>query len=127
MLKPLFPLALIAALGGCVTTSRAQDDGSIAARLGQQVDLGGPKVTPIKVLEDSRCPQEVDCVWAGRVRLEVRIETGAGASVRELASDSPLPVADGTLELVRTDPPRSNQGTIAQQDYRFALRFRGGL
>lgn len=127
MIKPLLPLALVAALGGCVTVPKAGADGSIEARLGQKVDLGGPKVTPLKVLEDSRCPMEARCVWAGRVRLEVRIETGAGSNVQELASDKPLAVADGSLELLGVMPPKSTQRTIAPGDYRFALKFSGGL
>ncbi len=114
------------ALSGCVTP-RVNDDGSIEARLGQRVDLGGPRVTPLRVLEDSRCPMEARCVWAGRVRIEVRIELGSGTTVKELASDKPLPVADGSLELLGVMPPRSTQYEIAPKDYRFALKFSGGI
>lgn len=68
MIKHTFPLALTAALlAGCVTT-RSKQEGSTEARLGQTVNLGGPKVTPLAVLEDSRCPKEARCIWAGRVR-----------------------------------------------------------
>jgi SHS2 domain-containing protein len=70
---------------------------------------------------------EARCVWAGRVRAEVRIELGSGTSVRELASDKPLAVADGSLELLGVMPPRSIQHVIATKDYRFALKFSGGL
>ena len=78
MFKHMFPLALTAALlAGCVTTRTNQDDAT-EAKLGQTVNLGGPKVTPLAVLEDSRCPKEARCIWAGRVRLSVRVATGAG-------------------------------------------------
>jgi hypothetical protein len=122
------PIALAACLlGGCVTMPRANDDGSIDARLGQRVNLGGPRVTPLKVLEDSRCPMEARCIWAGRVRLEVRIDLGSGSQIRELASDKPIQVADGMLELRGVMPPRSTQHSIAPRDYRFTLKFSGGL
>ena len=127
MFRHLLPLALAFALGACVTVPKVNEDGSIEARLGQKVDVGGPRITPLKVLEDSRCPMEARCVWAGRVRLEVRVETGAGSSVQELASDKPLPVADGSLELLGVMPPKSTQRAIAPADYRFALRFSGGI
>lgn len=121
-------LALTAALlTGCVTVPPVGEDGSTEVRLGQRANLGGPKVTPLRVLEDSRCPMEARCVWAGRVRLEVRIELGSGTTVRELASDKPLPVADGQLELLGVMPPTSTQRAIAPQDYRFALKFSGGI
>jgi hypothetical protein len=121
-----FAIAAALALAGCVTP-RVNDDGSSEARLGQRVDLGGPRVTVLRVLEDSRCPMEARCVWAGQVRAEVRIELGSGTTVRELVSNTPLPVADGTLELVGVMPPTSTQRKIAPKDYRFALKFSGGL
>jgi hypothetical protein len=128
MNRQIVILALAAALtAGCVTMPRVNEDGSTEARLGQRVNLGGPKITPLKVLEDSRCPLEARCVWAGRVKLEVRVETGSGTSVQELASDKPLQVADGQLELLGTMPPTSTQRPIAPGDYRFALKSSGGL
>lgn len=114
------------ALTGCVTP-HINEDGSTGARLGQRVDLGGPKVTVLRVLEDSRCPMEARCVWAGRVRTEVRIELGTGTRTQELGTDQPLSVADGALELLGVMPPRSTQREIAPRDYRFALKFNGGL
>lgn len=127
MIKQTLSLALTAALlAGCVTVP-TNEDGSVTARLGQTVNLGGPRVTPLQVLEDSRCPMEARCVWAGRVRLSVRVTTGAGTSVRELASDQPIQVADGQLELVSVMPPRSTQHPIKPGDYRFSLRFSGGF
>jgi hypothetical protein len=121
-LTVLFSLAL----SGCVTPL-VNEDGSTEVRLGQRVNLGGPKVTVLKVLEDSRCPMEARCVWAGRVRAEVRIELGGSTTDRELVSNTPLPVADGALELIGVMPPTSTQRKIAPKDYRFALKFSGGL
>jgi hypothetical protein len=128
MINRMTMLALAAALlTGCVTVPPVTEDGSTEVRLGQRANLGGPRVTALRVLEDSRCPMEARCVWAGRVRLEVRIELGSGTTVREVASDQPLQIADGQLELVGTMPPKSTQRTIAPQDYRFSLKFSGGL
>ena len=127
MIKHTLALALTAVLlAGCVTT-RNNDDGSVDARLGQTVNVGGPRVTPLAVLEDSRCPMEARCIWAGRVRLSVRVTTGAGSTVRELATDKALQVADGQLVLQGVMPPRSTQRTIAPSDYRFTLKFDGGI
>ena len=127
MIKQTFPLALTAVLlAGCVTT-RTNNDGSVDAKLGQTVNVGGPKVTPLVILEDSRCPMEARCIWAGRVRLSERVTTGAGTMVRELASDRPLQVANGQLVLQSTMPPRSTQLTLVSSDYRFTLKFSGGI
>ena len=127
MMNRTLPLFAAAFLTGCVTAQHYNDDGSIDAKLGQTVNLGGPKVTPLKVFEDSRCPMEARCVWGGRVRLSVRITTGKGTYVQELATDKPLAVADGILELQGVMPPRSTQRTLVPGDYRFTLKFSGGL
>ena len=127
MIKAIIPLsATVLLLAGCVTT-RVNEDGSVDARLGQTVEVGGPRVTPLAVLEDSRCPMEARCVWVGRVRLSVRVTTGNGSAVREIASDKPLQVADGRLELSNVMPPRSTQRAVRPTDYRFSFRFSGGL
>ena len=128
MIKAALPLAFAAALlAGCVTPQHLNEDGSVDAKLGQTVLVGGLKVTPLKVLEDSRCPMEARCVWGGRLRLSVRITTGAGTSVQELSTDKPLAIAGGQLTLQGVMPPRSTQRTLVPGDYRFILKFSGGL
>ncbi|MFD2578528.1 hypothetical protein ACFSTD_07775 [Novosphingobium colocasiae] len=90
-----------------------------------------PRVTPLTVLEDSRCPMNARCVWAGQVRLSVRVETGAGTRDMEITTGKPLPVADGTLELAEVQPDRvaggDSGGQIKPQNYRFGFSFVDGL
>lgn len=66
------------------------------------------------------------CVWAGRVKLSVRVDLGSGSQTRELIQGEPIQVADGSLELVEVRPDRRTDKAIAPQDYRFGLRFMGG-
>ena len=124
-MKALLPLALIA-LTGCVTP-RVGEDGSVEARLGQTVNVNGPRITPLRVLEDSRCPMEARCIHAGEVRLQVRIRLGRGSETRELKLGEPVQVADGKLTLQGVMPPRSVQRAIRPGDYRFSFTFAGGL
>ncbi|MEE4450877.1 hypothetical protein [Novosphingobium resinovorum] len=99
------------------------------AALGQTVTVGGPRITPLQVLEDSRCPMNARCVWAGQVRLRVRIESGRGGEL-ELTSGKPATVADGTLELVEVQPDKvagsDTHGAVKPSAYRFGFRFMGG-
>ncbi len=71
------PIAALA-LGACATVPDAapvRSDG--LAYLGEATRIGALIVAPCAVVEDSRCPINVRCVWAGRaiVRTEV---AGAG-------------------------------------------------
>ena len=121
------PLALV----GCVTpgtTSPSPDAGGLAyARLGETVTVGGPRVTPLVLIEDSRCPQGVQCVWAGRVQIKATISTPTTKLTRELTLGEPFPVADGTLTLAEVRPVHARDGAITPTDYRFGFRFDGGL
>jgi len=44
------------------------------AMLGQPTRVGQLVVTPMKVVEDSRCPVNARCVWAGRAIVSTRID-----------------------------------------------------
>ena len=113
-------------LAACVNIN-VRDDGIARARLGETVYVDGPSVTPIRVLEDSRCPQDTECVWAGRVRIIARIALGAGEETRELTMGEPIQVADGALELVETYPAARADRTIYPSEYRFGFTFSGGI
>jgi hypothetical protein len=118
-----YPALLAAlALAGCAHAVPVPEDGLSRTGLGRTVAVGGPRVTPLRVLEDSRCPPDVRCVWAGRMRLQVRVDLGSGSQTRELTLGEPIPVADGTLELVEVWPDKGSGG-----DYRFGFRFMGGI
>src|SRR5690606_25783612 len=98
------------------------------AELNERVYVDGPYVTPLEVREDSRCPADVQCVWAGRVRLSVRIDLGARSETREIATDAPIEVADGRLSLVEVRPAKvAGTQDGAGAPYRFGFRFMGGL
>ncbi len=123
--------AMMIATAGCATSTPAISGGnqpsSHHASLGQAVNVDGPIVRPIAVAEDSRCPANARCVWAGRVRLTVDITVGGGTIRREIITGQPLPVADGTLLLNDVAPPRLTQQPILPADYRFSFSFAGGL
>ena len=119
----IFALPAAAVLSACATARGAPlPDGSDVA-LGQKAYVDGPIVQPVEVLEDSRCPMEARCVWAGQVRLQVRVVHAGHRAVHEVVSNKPLALAGGNLELAGVMPPTSVQRKIAPRDYRFTLRF----
>ena len=101
--------------------------------LGQSVDAGRDNlfVTFHEVLEDSRCPQDVVCVWAGRARVVVGVDSGAGDQRYTLtlgeqqAEDTNRITLDGlVLMLLDVRPyPLSSQGTDPES-YEITLGIR---
>lgn len=115
----LAPIALTATLASAAPPPAAS--GVTMARIGETVRVHGMRVTPLRVLEDSRCPARVTCVWAGRVRLAVRI----GGTMRELTVGQAVPIAGGALRLANVLPPMNRSGHIPPATYRFGFRFDG--
>lgn len=96
--------------------------GVVAAAIGETADLGaGLRVRPLEVLEDSRCPQNARCVWAGRLRVRVAIE---GAGEREVILDeAAVETPRGSFALVAASPgPWTDWPEGAKPPYRFGFR-----
>ena len=125
MITRIIPIAIAAALtAGCVTSPVISQNGIAEVKLGQTADFGVAKVTVVKVLEDSRCPARVQCVWAGQVKVAVRIENRDGTSVRDLTTEAPIQAGGGgILELRSVWPEKVANRTISNGDYRFTLRY----
>lgn len=123
-------LALPAALAmsACATTRAAPlPDGSDVA-LGQKAYVDGPIVQPVEVLEDSRCPMNAHCVWAGRVRVKMVWIRGNGEKQPfEATLGEPTQLADGQFTLESVRPEKMTNVAIKPADYRFSFRFAGGL
>jgi hypothetical protein len=109
---------MAAALSACATQPQAERDRAVAG-LGGTATIGPVQVMPLAVLEDSRCPQAVRCVWAGRVRIAARVN----GTDTELTLGQPVPVAGGALLLAEVRPPRQPEAQIAPAAYRFRFSF----
>ena len=122
MTRSLMIAAILVPLGAPVAAAPAAAAPFTAgtfARVGQSVRLGNLRVTPLAVVEDSRCPRLVTCVWRGRLRISAIVNG------RKLTLDNgvPVAVAKGRLTLVGADPLSQRGETIPPAAYRFELRF----
>lgn len=52
--------------------------------LGETVIFEETSITFSKVVEDSRCPSDVTCVWAGQAKVLAKIKTEKGTIEKEL-------------------------------------------
>ena len=85
------------------------------------------KVTFTKVMEDSRCPEGTDCLWAGEVKVAVTANTGNRsyqiALTREGKQTGPvtLPAGNFRISLLEVAPYPKNQKKIQPEDYKIKL------
>lgn len=125
MIKRSLPLAIAATLATFSVAATAQVI-EMQARLGQWVQLApGVAVEPLRVLEDSRCPQDVTCVWAGRLVLSARVRDHGRVETVKLTLGIPQKVGRGRLTLDQVSPERTAKGVNARQ-YRFGLSYAPG-
>lgn len=113
------------ALTACATIPPAE--AGPTAAIGQIAYTNGIRVRPLSVVEDSRCPANVQCVWAGRLVVRSEVIGGSWRETRDLELGKPQQIADGTLALVSVEPSKQADVPIDPRAYRFTYDFQGGL
>lgn len=116
------PLLALLALAACATVRPAAAAGPTAS-FGQMARAGDLTVRPIALLEDSRCPASVQCVWAGQVRISAEVVSANGREMRELTLGKPIAIGGGNLALVEVQPAKLAPGATEPREYRFTFRF----
>lgn len=90
------------------------------------VDQGALTLTLVKVNEDSRCPINVVCVWAGDVALALLVGTNSRAknpSTIHTNLDPRTTIAGGyKIEVIGVEPARRTDSTIPQESYLVTFR-----
>lgn len=96
--------------------------------LGQTAFVSGPHVRADRIIEDSRCPADVQCVWAGRLIVAATVIGGGWTKQVELTLGVPIDIGDGKLTLVKAVPARqTNKEQNEPLAYRFTFDFQDGL
>ena len=79
-MQRIIPLFAALALAACVTVPAASaTTGTPTAGFGQTANVGPLLVRPIALLEDSRCPINARCVWAGRLVILAEVSFNGGS------------------------------------------------
>jgi hypothetical protein len=128
-MRPLL-VVLAAALVGCGGPTEVNIDQDFTLAFGESVTIGstGIEVTFEDVLEDSRCPINAVCVWAGNARIQLAVTTPVRRVVLQTRSDSNYAVVyqEGIRQLVvqlGTLLPEPVAGeTTDKQDYKSIMK-----
>lgn len=96
---------------------------SAQAGIGQTVTGLGVSITPLAVVEDSRCPKDVQCIQAGTVRVSARVVSGLGISTSELTLGQALTTEAETVTLTAVAPQKISTVTTKASDYVFTFEI----
>ena len=121
------PIALLIVMGACTIIPAGGGIESVslpqgsAAALGQRVAVGALLVTPQAVVEDSRCPINARCIWAGRLVVKTRIDGKGWRETADLTLGEPYATHGTGLALTSGEPGReAGAGKETKPaDYRF--------
>lgn len=127
-MKAVFALSASALIGACTMVpppnSTPPQPQGYAVPFDVPVRVGDLVVTPKKLVEDSRCPMNARCVWAGRVVVTARIVGPGFSDTADLTLGEPFGTNGKMLALVSVRPEKTTQAEIGPRDYRFAFEAR---
>lgn len=117
--------------------AKAQDTTTVTAPIivvkayqGTTIPVKNMGVQLLKVIEDSRCPKGVDCVWAGNAKVLVQIIDSAGKKTQKEivfsgGTIAPLYTEDGIEIILRGLAPYPNASSkINPKDYYLLMDVR---
>ncbi len=105
---------------GAGTTTQSVGTGSSVA-IGQLFSSSGVSITPIQILEDSRCPQDVECIQAGTVRVMAQVSGINGNMTQTFTLNEPVSYGSNTITLTAVEP--SAQAITSAGLVNYALYF----
>lgn len=96
-------------VAGCVRAVALERPFSVG--VGETVRVGPVSVLLTEILEDSRCPADVQCLWAGRVRFALAASVRGERFDGEIGLPGETFAAEGyTVDLLGVEPDRAVQG-----------------
>ena len=115
-------LTLIA-IFGIATIGMAQKPETLILKRGQQKSTAKGEVILkfLSVIEDSRCPTDVNCVWVGNAKIEVLITDKRGGSKKVVMNTTTGPAGDQhngyAIYMTSLTPSPKSGKTIKQRSY----------
>lgn len=127
----IIALSTLSLISGCRTITMDKEE------INQKLDSSkGKEIVLVQVINDSRCPEGTQCIWAGEVSIEV-----AAYENKKLVEQVTLTLNRSTIDEVRTwfskhlpivkEPlkgidvlPHPKEGvSIQPEDYKIALKY----
>ena len=117
-MKLLIPFAALS-VAACATVPPVMIGPT--AGLAQTATVNGIRIRPLQVVEDSRCPANVQCVWAGRLIVRARMNGQGWTQIRDFELGVFQAVDRYRITLVAAEPQKTSPGKIDPQVYRFTF------
>ncbi len=94
---------------------------TIRTTIGQVMTGLSVSITPHAVIDDSRCPTDVQCIWAGTVFVQATIKTPTSSSEEKLEIGKAITKDGYTITFTELTPAAKSGQTIPDSSYRFVF------
>lgn len=113
---------------GATYVASAQTQGELQFRPGQQRTFAAAKlkVKFISVLEDSRCPADTNCVWAGNAKIKIEVTDMDSGEKKTMEINTTTGATGDTIgrhsvRLTSLTPTKRSNKPIKAKDYRATI------
>lgn len=97
---------------------------TLTTSLNKKVSWGDVSITPTEVVSDSRCPSDVQCIWAGEIKVKVTMETKVAHGAQEFTLGKPVTFGNYLVTLKDASPYPKQGERIANSVYRFTFEIK---
>ncbi len=130
MMKTITPIIVAFLLtglgaGAAAAPSRPAIQQSPVTSLGTPIVAGSMRITPTAIVEDSRCPARVACVWPGRVVVRVTMSSLTAKLTRNMTVGETVSIGGKDVTLVAVTPGKTTTA-IKPAAYRFRFTVQPG-
>lgn len=95
---------------------------TLSVKINETSGALGVKITPLEVIEDSRCPKDVVCIWAGTVKVRVMLSSGSGEAEQIFELDQEITTEVERITLTDVRPAAVSTEDIKDNQYEFEFR-----
>ena len=81
-------------------------------------------MTPRQIVEDSRCAKDVECIWAGRLIVQTRIDGAGWRDTANIMLDETYGTHRRVIALTSATPANASGKDIPPEAYRFRYELR---
>ena len=99
-------------------------DSKVTLGLNEPITVNNTEIKPWAVLEDNRCPSDVQCIQAGRVVVGVNVNSPSGPSSFQMTPGQTATTETLAITLDKVTPNTLSTHKIADNEYRFTLTIK---
>lgn len=104
-----------------VVGAPALDNGQVTLGLGEKGTVGDLSITVNSIVSDSRCPSDVQCIWAGELKVNVTFAAQTKTETVDIVLGAPALYLWYKVALLNAEPAPKSTAKIADKDYKFTF------